>query len=166
MSLSVEKTTAGHEYKVRDLSQADFSRLEIELAEVEMPGLVSCRTAFGPSQPFKGGRITGSLHMTIQTAVLTALGAEVRWCSSNIFLTQDQAAAAIARDSAAVFCLERCGCSWGRGVGAGVGLWLAGVSSRDVVVVGVVKIIIRSNPIRPQYPIQSNPITNWIASIF
>ncbi|KAK6161692.1 hypothetical protein DH2020_005073 [Rehmannia glutinosa] len=89
------------------MSQADFGRLEIELAEVEMPGLMSCRTEFGPSQPFKGARITGSLHMTIQTAVLietlTALGAEVRWCSCNIFSTQDHAAAAIARDSAAVF---------------------------------------------------------------
>ncbi|KAF4384609.1 hypothetical protein F8388_003916 [Cannabis sativa] len=134
MSLFVEKTTAGREYKVRDLSQADFGRLEIELAEVEMLGLVSCRTEFGPSQPFKGARITD--RCSIET--LTALGAEVRWCSSNIFSTQDQAAAAIARDSAAVFCLERCGCGWGRGVGAGVGLGLAGVSSRDVVVVGVV----------------------------
>ncbi|KNA25170.1 hypothetical protein SOVF_008950 [Spinacia oleracea] len=105
--LSVEKTTSGREYKVKDMSQADFGRLEIELAEVEMPGLMSCRTEFGPSQPFKGAKITGSLHMTIQTAVLietlTALGAEVRWCSCNIFSTQDHAAAAIARDSAAVF---------------------------------------------------------------
>ncbi|XP_027340523.1 adenosylhomocysteinase isoform X2 [Abrus precatorius] len=106
MSLSVEKTTGGREYKVKDLSQADFGRLEIELAEVEMPGLMACRAEFGPSQPFKGARITGSLHMTIQTAVLietlTALGAEVRWCSCNIFSTQDHAAAAIARDSAGV----------------------------------------------------------------
>ncbi|KAF4388089.1 hypothetical protein F8388_014772 [Cannabis sativa] len=82
MSLSVEKTTADREYKVRDLSQADFGRLEIELTEVEMPDRCSIET-------------------------LTALGAEVRWCSSNIFSTQDQAAVAIARDSAAVFCLER-----------------------------------------------------------
>ncbi|KAK6161681.1 hypothetical protein DH2020_005062 [Rehmannia glutinosa] len=107
MALLVEKTTSGREYKVKDMSQADFGRLEIELAEVEMPGLMSCRAEFGPSQPFKGARITGSLHMTIQTAVLietlTALGAEVRWCSCNIFSTQDHAAAAIARDSAAVF---------------------------------------------------------------
>ncbi|XP_061369178.1 adenosylhomocysteinase isoform X2 [Gastrolobium bilobum] len=106
MALLVEKTTSGREYKVKDMSQADFGRLEIELAEVEMPGLMSCRTEFGPSQPFKGARITGSLHMTIQTAVLietlTALGAEVRWCSCNIFSTQDHAAAAIARDSAGV----------------------------------------------------------------
>ncbi|CAA6667924.1 unnamed protein product [Spirodela intermedia] len=105
MALLVEKTSSGREYKVKDMSQADFGRLEIELAEVEMPGLMACRTEFGPSQPFKGARITGSLHMTIQTAVLietlTALGAEVRWCSCNIFSTQDHAAAAIARDSAA-----------------------------------------------------------------
>ncbi|KAG0489401.1 hypothetical protein HPP92_008212 [Vanilla planifolia] len=107
MALLVEKTTSGREYKVKDMSQADFGRLEIELAEVEMPGLMACRTEFGSSQPFKGARISGSLHMTIQTAVLietlTALGAEVRWCSCNIFSTQDHAAAAIARDSAAVF---------------------------------------------------------------
>lgn len=89
------------------MTQADFGRLEIELAEAEMPGLMACRTKFGPQQPFKGAQITGSLHMTIQTAVLietlTALGAEVRWCSCNIFSTQDHAAAAVARDSAAVF---------------------------------------------------------------
>eukprot|EP00897_Mesotaenium_endlicherianum_P005555 jgi/Mesen1/5027/ME000025S04427 len=132
LNLSVEKTSAGREYKVKDMSQADFGRLEIELAEVEMPGLVACRTEFGAAQPFKGAQITGSLHMTIQTAVLietlTALGADVRWCSCNIFSTQDHAAAAIARDSAAVFawkgetleeywwCTERC-LDWGRGSG-------------------------------------------------
>ncbi|CAN1790159.1 SAHH [Linum perenne] len=114
------------------MSQADFGRLEIELAEVEMPGLMACRTEYGPTQPFKGARITGSLHMTIQTAVLvetlTSLGAEVRWCSCNIFSTQDHAAAAIARDSAAVFawkgetlqeywwCTERA-LDWGPGGG-------------------------------------------------
>jgi len=107
MALLVEKTSNGREYKVKDMSLADFGRMEIELAEVEMPGLISCRTEFGPSQPFKATKITGSLHMTIQTAVLietlTALGAEVRWCSCNIFSTQDHAAAAIARDSASVF---------------------------------------------------------------
>ncbi|GAB4820176.1 hypothetical protein N2152v2_007222 [Parachlorella kessleri] len=103
----VEKTAAGREFKVRDMAMADFGRLEIELAEAEMPGLMACRSEFGPKQPFKGARITGSLHMTIQTAVLietlAALGAEVRWCSCNIFSTQDHAAAAVARDSAAVF---------------------------------------------------------------
>ncbi len=75
--------------------------------EGEMPGLMACRTEFGPQQPFKGARVAGSLHMTIQTAVLietmTALGADVRWCSCNIFSTQDHAASAVARDSAAVF---------------------------------------------------------------
>ncbi len=95
------------QYKVKDISQADFGRLEIDLAEAEMPGLMACRSEFGASQPFKGAKIAGSLHMTVQTAVLietlTALGAEVRWCSCNIFSTQDHAAAAIARDSAAVF---------------------------------------------------------------
>ncbi|KAF6157544.1 hypothetical protein GIB67_004482 [Kingdonia uniflora] len=132
MALIVEKTSSGREYKVKDMSQADFGRLELELAEVEMPGLMSCRSEFGPSQPFKGARITGSLHMTIQTAVLietlTSLGAEVRWCSCNIFSTQDHAAAAIARDSAAVFawkgetlqeywwCTERA-LDWGPGGG-------------------------------------------------
>eukprot|EP00244_Chara_vulgaris_P011034 TRINITY_DN52_c0_g1_i2.p1 TRINITY_DN52_c0_g1~~TRINITY_DN52_c0_g1_i2.p1 ORF type:complete len:487 (+),score=110.66 TRINITY_DN52_c0_g1_i2:159-1619(+) len=105
--LSVEKTAAGREFKVKDLSQADFGRMEIDIAEVEMPGLMASREEFGPTQPLKGVKITGSLHMTVQTAVLietlTALGAEVRWCSCNIFSTQDHAAAAIARDSAAVF---------------------------------------------------------------
>jgi hypothetical protein len=74
------------------MAQADFGRLEIEMAEGEMPGLMACRTEFGAKQPLKGAKITGSLHMTIQTAVLietlTALGAEVRWCSCNIFSTQ------------------------------------------------------------------------------
>jgi len=107
MELKVEKTGHGREYKVKDIAEADFGRLEIDLAEAEMPGLMACRTEFGASQPLKGSRITGSLHMTIQTAVLietlTALGAEVRWCSCNIFSTQDHAASAIARDSSAVF---------------------------------------------------------------
>src|SRR6266702_4197608 len=88
------------DYKVADLSLADFGRKEITLAEHEMPGLMSLRREFGPSQPLKGARISGSLHMTIQTAVLietlVALGAEVRWASCNIFSTQDHAAAAIA----------------------------------------------------------------------
>jgi len=86
--------------KVADMSLAEFGRKELDLAEVEMPGLMACRSEFGASQPLKGARITGSLHMTIQTAVLietlAALGAEVRWCSCNIFSTQDHAAAAIA----------------------------------------------------------------------
>ncbi len=88
------------DFKVADLSLAEFGRKEIRLAEHEMPGLMSIREEFADRQPLKGARITGSLHMTIQTAVLietlTALGAEVRWCSCNIFSTQDHAAAAIA----------------------------------------------------------------------
>ncbi len=99
MTKSTTPTTAGSlEYKVADLSLADWGRKELELAEKEMPGLMAVREEFGPKQPLKGQRITGSLHMTIQTAVLietlTALGAEVRWASCNIFSTQDHAAAA------------------------------------------------------------------------
>ena len=86
------KTKTTQQYKVKDISQADFGRLEIDLAEAEMPGLMACRAEFGGAQPFKGARIAGSLHMTVQTAVLietlTALGADVRWCSCNIFSTQ------------------------------------------------------------------------------
>ncbi len=88
------------DYRVADLSLADFGRKEIELAEHEMPGLMSLRREYGAEQPLRGARITGSLHMTIQTAVLietlVALGAEVRWASCNIFSTQDHAAAAVA----------------------------------------------------------------------
>jgi adenosylhomocysteinase len=88
------------DFKVADLSLAEFGRKEIVLAEHEMPGLMSIRAEYSDAQPLKGARITGSLHMTIQTAVLietlTALGAEVRWCSCNIFSTQDHAAAAVA----------------------------------------------------------------------
>src|SRR6202035_3757480 len=87
-------------FKVADLSLADFGRREIRLAEHEMPGLMSVRAEWASEQPLAGARITGSLHMTIQTAVLietlTALGAEVRWASCNIFSTQDHAAAAVA----------------------------------------------------------------------
>src|SRR5271167_1022076 len=87
-------------YKVADIHLADFGRKEIQLAEHEMPGLMATRAEFAESQPLRGARITGSLHMTIQTAVLietlTALGAQVRWASCNIFSTQDHAAAAIA----------------------------------------------------------------------
>jgi adenosylhomocysteinase len=87
------------DYKVADISLAEAGRHQIRLAEHEMPGLMSLRREFGPSQPLKGARIAGSLHMTVQTAVLietlTALGAEVRWASCNIFSTQDEAAAAV-----------------------------------------------------------------------
>lgn len=95
------------DYKVKDITLADWGRKEIELAEVEMPGLMACREEFGAQQPLKGCKIMGSLHMTIQTAVLIetlrALGADVRWCSCNIYSTQDQAAAAIAKSGTPVF---------------------------------------------------------------
>src|SRR5271169_591114 len=87
-------------FQVADLSLASFGRKEIQLAEHEMPGLMAVREEYAPSQPLRGARITGSLHMTIQTAVLietlAALGAQVRWASCNIFSTQDHAAAAVA----------------------------------------------------------------------
>ena len=88
------------DYYVADISQAEFGRREIAIAETEMPGLMAVREELGGEQPLKGARIAGSLHMTIQTAVLIetlqALGAEVRWTSCNIYSTQDHAAAAIA----------------------------------------------------------------------
>src|ERR1039457_2134373 len=99
MSVSTPTAIAA-DFKVADLSLAEFGRKEITLAEHEMPCLMSIRHEYADAQPLKGARITGSLHMTIQTAVLietlTALGAEVRWCSCNIFSTQDHAAAAVA----------------------------------------------------------------------
>ena len=95
------------DYKVADISLAEWGRKEINIAETEMPGLMALREEYGASQPLKGARIAGCLHMTIQTAVLietlTALGAEVRWSSCNIFSTQDQAAAAIAVTGVPVF---------------------------------------------------------------
>src|ERR1700755_3717756 len=94
-------------YKVADLSLADWGRKEISIAEQEMPGLMSIRKKYAQAKPLKGVRITGSLHMTIQTAVLietlVALGADVRWASCNIFSTQDHAAAAIAKAGVPVF---------------------------------------------------------------
>ncbi len=95
------------QYKVKDISLAEWGRKEIKLAEAEMPGLMAIREEYGPSQPLKGARIAGCLHMTIQTAVLietlTALGAEVTWSSCNIFSTQDHAAAAIAAAGISVY---------------------------------------------------------------
>ncbi len=95
------------DYKIADIRLADFGRKEIEIAEKEMPGLMAIREKFGPEKPLKGARITGSLHMTVQTAVLietlAELGAEVRWASCNIFSTQDHAAAAIAAAGIPVF---------------------------------------------------------------
>src|SRR5579859_8119109 len=93
-------TMSDSDFRVADLSLAAFGREEITLAQHEMPGLMALRARYESSQPLKGARITGSLHMTVQTAVLietlSALGAEVRWCSCNIFSTQDHAAAAVA----------------------------------------------------------------------
>ena len=100
-------TVTGHDYKVADISLAEFGRKEIDIAEQEMPGLMAIRSKYAPQQPLKGVRVTGSLHMTIQTAVLIEtlkdLGADVRWASCNIFSTQDHAAAAIAAGGTPVF---------------------------------------------------------------
>lgn len=100
-------TEVKNDFKVKDISLAEWGRKEIELAETEMPGLMALREKYGKEQPLKGARIAGCLHMTIQTAVLietlTALGAEVRWSSCNIFSTQDHAAAAIAKSGVPVF---------------------------------------------------------------
>ncbi len=107
---TVERSAAGKDYLVADISLADFGRKEIAIAETEMPGLVEIRSEFNDAQPLKGARIAGSLHMTIQTAVLIetlkALGAEVRWASCNIFSTQDHAAAAIAAGGTPVFAFK------------------------------------------------------------
>ncbi|MEG9435633.1 adenosylhomocysteinase [Edaphobacter sp. HDX4] len=104
---TIDKASAAADYKVADLSLADFGRKEIDIAEQEMPGLMSIRNKYAPSKPLAGVRVTGSLHMTIQTAVLietmVALGADVRWASCNIFSTQDHAAAAIAAAGVPVF---------------------------------------------------------------
>ncbi len=99
-----------HDYVIADIKLADWGRKEIEIAETEMPGLMAAREEFGSSKPLKGARISGSLHMTIQTAVLIetlqALGADVRWASCNIFSTQDHAAAAIAAAGTPVFAIK------------------------------------------------------------
>src|SRR3982074_986503 len=105
--MSTATVTPTTDYKVADISLADFGRKEIEIAESEMPGLMAIRAKYAAAKPFAGVRITGSLHMTIQTAVLietlSDLGASVRWASCNIFSTQDHAAAAIAKTKAPVF---------------------------------------------------------------
>ena len=99
-----------NDYVVKDISLAEFGRKELDIAETEMPGLMATREEYGDSKPLKGARIVGSLHMTIQTAVLietlTALGADVRWASCNIFSTQDHAAAAIAKAGVPVFAIK------------------------------------------------------------
>src|SRR5207248_7434487 len=101
------ETKSFADFKVADLALADWGRKEIAIAETEMPGLMAIREEFAPGQPLRGARIAGSLHMTIQTAVLIetlqALGADVRWASCNIYSTQDHAAAAIAERGTPVF---------------------------------------------------------------
>ena len=105
-----DAVTNAHDYVIADLGLADWGRKEMRIAETEMPGLMAIREEFSGAQSLKGARITGSLHMTIQTAVLietlTALGAEVRWASCNIFSTQDHAAAAIAAVGVPVFAVK------------------------------------------------------------
>ncbi|HNQ91371.1 MAG TPA: adenosylhomocysteinase [Alphaproteobacteria bacterium] len=107
MTASPAHSPAFSDFKVKDMSLAEWGRREIAIAETEMPGLMALRTEYGAKQPLKGARIAGCLHMTIQTAVLietlAALGAEIRWSSCNIFSTQDQAAAAIAAAGVPVF---------------------------------------------------------------
>jgi adenosylhomocysteinase len=102
--------SGAHDYAIADIGLADWGRKEIEIAETEMPGLMACREEFAAQQPLKGARITGSLHMTIQTAVLIEtlqkLGAKVRWASCNIFSTQDHAAAAVAAAGTPVFAIK------------------------------------------------------------
>src|SRR6185312_8739118 len=99
-----------HDYVVKDIGLAEWGRKEIAIAETEMPGLMATREEFGAKKPLKGARVCGSLHMTIQTAVLietlTALGADVRWASCNIYSTQDHAAAAIAAAGTPVFAVK------------------------------------------------------------
>src|SRR5271156_1151952 len=101
---------AHSDYLVKDLALADWGRKEIKIAETEMPGLMAIRHEYSAEQPLRGARISGSLHMTIQTAVLIetlkALGAQVRWASCNIYSTQDHAAAAIAAGGTAVFAVK------------------------------------------------------------
>ena len=107
---AAHKKAAPHDYVVKDIGLAEWGRKEIAIAETEMPGLMATREEFGPTQPLRGARIAGSLHMTIQTAVLIetlkALGADVRWASCNIYSTQDHAAAAIAAGGTPVFAVK------------------------------------------------------------
>src|SRR6202451_4071220 len=111
MSTSTKpKTAPATDYVVKDISLAEWGRKEISIAETEMPGLMATREEFGPHQPLRGARVCGSLHLTIQTAVLIetleALGADVRWASCNIYSTQDHAAAAIAATGTPVFAVK------------------------------------------------------------
>ena len=110
MSQALRTPARAGDYIVTDIGLADFGRKEIAIAETEMPGLMAVREEYGPAQPLKGARIAGSLHMTIQTAVLIetlkALGADIRWVSCNIYSTQDHAAAAIAAAGIPVFAIK------------------------------------------------------------
>ncbi|HTP90948.1 MAG TPA: adenosylhomocysteinase [Xanthobacteraceae bacterium] len=110
MSTSIKAKTSHADYVVKDIGLAEWGRKEVTIAETEMPGLMATREEFGPTQPLRGARIAGSLHMTIQTAVLIetlkALGADVRWASCNIYSTQDHAAAAVAAGGTPVFAVK------------------------------------------------------------
>jgi adenosylhomocysteinase len=110
MTASAKAKTAAVDYVVKDIGLAEWGRKELDIAETEMPGLMAIREEYGPKQPLKGARVAGSLHMTIQTGVLietlTALGADVRWASCNIYSTQDHAAAAIAAAGTPVFAVK------------------------------------------------------------
>src|SRR6201982_486183 len=109
MAVAQAKPQSG-DFKVKDMSLAEWGRKEIAIAETEMPGLMATREEFGSQLPLRGAALAGSLHMTIQTAVLIetlkALGAEIRWCSCNIYSTQDHAAAAIAAAGGPVYAWE------------------------------------------------------------
>src|SRR5207302_1649954 len=108
--MSASAKGAAADYVVQDIGLAEWGRKEIAIAETEMPGLMATREEYGPQQPLRGARVCGSLHMTIQTAVLIetlkALGADVRWASCNIYSTQDHAAAAIAATGTPVFAVK------------------------------------------------------------
>src|SRR5712672_2897370 len=108
--MSAASATAFNDYNVKDIALAEWGRKELIMAEIEMPGLMATRAEYGKAQPLKGARIAGSLHMTIQTAVLIetlkALGADIRWVSCNIYSTQDHAAAAIAAGGTPVFAVK------------------------------------------------------------
>src|SRR5512138_1645034 len=110
MTAAAKAKTSAADYIVADIALADFGRKEISIAETEMPGLMATREEYGAKQPLKGARIAGSLHMTIQTAVLIetlkALGADIRWASCNIYSTQDHAAAAVAAKGIPVFAFK------------------------------------------------------------
>src|ERR1700757_1927538 len=110
MTAPAQAAKRAPDYVVKDLGLASWGRKEIAIAETEMPGLMTTREEYGPLQPLRGARVAGSLHMTIQTAVLietlTALGADVRWASCNIYSTQDHAAAAIAAGGTPVFAIK------------------------------------------------------------